>query len=885
MHASEPSLPWDMAAMEQRLKEAIEASEKKIIHAFKLSTRQGPTNPSEEEDGDVKRDVVNESGRQRRKSSKSVVLNGTDEKMQLRDSHASSSEPGVRRTSPHESGQSVLQLFGTCDFDEHDTSPRRTIAMMRNSMTTAGSERAEFPARQCPAGIAPHSKTFFIIELLSMLVMLHDSIVLPYIVAMQMLELPKMLQALQTSSMVFWTLDMAFNFVKGYYTSEGSMEARIPVIAKQYLRSWFLFDLLINSLDWAGKLLEGMKFRQVPQVGRFFRTVRILRLVKIANRARQRMNVLTERTLVAEVLQILVAVLWLNHIMGCMWLGADHLGQSHGFPITWRQTANNGVRYEESSEEFQYLTALHWAMSQMTPGSMEVFPTNSLERSCNIFCLLCCLLFASSLVSVLSAKMIEFKMFRQQEMKQMDELRQFFHAHHVEGALAQRIFHHVAIKVKSAKPLVVDNVMAVKLLSNTLRQELHSELFRDKLLRYPIVFAWPDDVIRRLIRFVAVTHTVLKAEEELFTASTSPDVFYLFMQGHLRFSVDPTESSQTVGMTAEVEEGTWLAEPALWMQWKHRGTVHSVADSVLLILKVGLFRKALKSEPQIASFAGDWARAFAKTARLQQADIDYFDIGGVEHSYVVMEMSQLHRARLQDRCLDSLAEKFTVRVAHMGSARRCGDYDKVADEVYDGECILIPNGTGKMQRHLFIVALEMKRGDDEFLCQIANYHPDTGAEQFVKLPGSKLSMGQDPEELRNKLLAQILGASGAQIHWQDAAYKREEHSETKPGGLSLVSRYHRFVHTGVLEDECKIAFGQSLQPPPADLIASREVSYVDSTNGRKKVYAWITSEEMVALSGYRQGDLNHYLASVSEALADPVLLVSRSASVKAGSSH
>lgn len=721
------------------------------------------------------------------------------------------------------------------------------------------------------------------IELASMLVMLHDSIVLPYIVATQVLELPKILQAFQTCSLVFWTIDMACNFVKGYYTAEGLTEVRMPMIAKQYLRSWFFFDLLINSLDWAGKLLEGIHFSQVPQIGRFLRTVRILRLVKIANRARQRISNLTERTLAAEVLQILVAVLWLNHIMGCMWLGADHLGRSRGFPITWRQTANNDVMYEESSEAFQYLTALHWAMSQMTPGSMEVYPTNSLERLCNVFCLLCCLIFSSSLVSVLSAKMIEFKMCRQQEMKQMDELRQFFHANQVEGALAQRVFHHVAVKMKSAKPLVVDNVTAVKCLSSTLRQELHLELFGDKLLRYPIICAWPDDAVRRLIRNSAVTHTVLKAEEELFTVGTSPDTFYMFMQGSLRFSVDPSEASRTVGTAVEVEAGTWLAEPALWIQWRHRGTIHSVADSVLLTLKVHPLHKVLKSELQLASFTADWARAFARTALLQQADINYFDIGAVEHSFVVTEMSRLHRARLQERCLELLSDKLAKRGAHMSSTKRCADYEKVADEVVDGESILIPSGTGKLQRHLFIVALEMRRAGDAFLCQIANYRPDTGAVRFVKLPGAKLSIGQNPEEVRNKLLAQMIGASAARICWQDITFKREENADTKPGGLSLVSKYHRVVHTGILDDECGATFGHSLQPPQNDLIASREVSYLDSSNGRKKVYAWITSEEMVALRENRQRDLDDYLAFLSKDLAEPVLLTSRPTPVKAGS--
>eukprot|EP00913_Durusdinium_trenchii_P015055 g14120.t1 len=143
----------------------------------------------------------------------------------------------------------------------------------------------------------------------------------------------------------------------------------------------------------------------------------------------------------------------------------------------------NSPLYHDTLPLFQYTTAFHWALTQMTPGSMQVFPRNSLERLFNIFALVFGMIFFSSLISSLSATMVNFRMKSTQTANQMAELRRFLRQANISSKLAIGVQKEALERLMEVKPLMVIDVKALKLLSADLQKELQYELCLPFLMR------------------------------------------------------------------------------------------------------------------------------------------------------------------------------------------------------------------------------------------------------------------------------------------------------------------------------------------------------------------------------------------------------------------
>merc|ERR1712242_450236 len=91
-----------------------------------------------------------------------------------------------------------------------------------------------------------------------------------------------------------------------------------------------------------------------------------------------------EAHVVLTVSGMLSVILWSNHVIGCLWyIMGIYAGSDTG--LTW--LSDGGAAYTEAGKLYEYTTALHWAITQMTPASMEVTPKSSSERIFTIVCI------------------------------------------------------------------------------------------------------------------------------------------------------------------------------------------------------------------------------------------------------------------------------------------------------------------------------------------------------------------------------------------------------------------------------------------------------------------------------------------------------------------
>merc|ERR1719326_844555 len=84
-------------------------------------------------------------------------------------------------------------------------------------------------------------------------------------------------------TLLFWTCDMIASLLVGY-VKKGATIMKPSLIAKHYLRTWFVPDLLIVAADWTYNMAAASGSSGVGDVGRFarvMRSVRTLRLVRL----------------------------------------------------------------------------------------------------------------------------------------------------------------------------------------------------------------------------------------------------------------------------------------------------------------------------------------------------------------------------------------------------------------------------------------------------------------------------------------------------------------------------------------------------------------------------------------------------------------------------
>jgi len=192
-----------------------------------------------------------------------------------------------------------------------------------------------------------------------------------------------------------------------------------------------------------------------------------------------------------EVTKILVAIMIVNHMLACAWFA---IGQ--WFPgdtgLSWLDAplaSDPDVTYKATAPLYQYTTSLHWTMTQMTPGSMQVVPLNSLERVFNFCCLVLGILVFGSLVSSLSSKLMQYRAWQQEQNTNMIALCDFLRENAIQPQVAVAVQKQAEVRMsKERLPVVVKDVAALKWLTGSMRRRLQLELCKSHL-RHPL-FRW-----------------------------------------------------------------------------------------------------------------------------------------------------------------------------------------------------------------------------------------------------------------------------------------------------------------------------------------------------------------------------------------------------------
>lgn len=140
----------------------------------------------------------------------------------------------------------------------------------------------------------------------------------------------------------YWGADILANFVSGYHDN-ADIEMDPFLIARNYVRGWFLLDALLVICDVVLSVVVDESvavLRAGKSISRLLRIVRMVRLVKLRRIMADIMDRVPSeyaRTLL-HVMKLLAFIILLNHYIACgwFWLGMSLIGKKEK---TWAQVA------------------------------------------------------------------------------------------------------------------------------------------------------------------------------------------------------------------------------------------------------------------------------------------------------------------------------------------------------------------------------------------------------------------------------------------------------------------------------------------------------------------------------------------------------------------
>eukprot|EP00928_Gymnodinium_smaydae_P015506 TRINITY_DN15734_c0_g1_i1.p1 TRINITY_DN15734_c0_g1~~TRINITY_DN15734_c0_g1_i1.p1 ORF type:complete len:678 (+),score=100.81 TRINITY_DN15734_c0_g1_i1:86-2035(+) len=410
-------------------------------------------------------------------------------------------------------------------------------------------------------------------------------------------------------ALLFWTLDMCQACFLGYYQKDIYIKEHSKII-RNYLKSWFILDMIVVGPEWLTIIFEGSGdafggFGRLFKSARAIRVLRLLRLVKL----QRLINALYDRLeseytfICVNLFKLLASVAVLTHVIACCWYYTGSWGMYYDME-NWIETAN----VEARTLPYRYTTALHWSLTQFTPASMDVSARNVIERLFSIIVLFFAMVTFSSIIGSITGAMNSIRGIRADEMKQFWLIRRFLRQQCISQDLGVRIFKFLSHQTEKQSTLVQrSNLKRLDQLSEELSFELTHELQRPFLVMHPFfshIEVSMTVLMRQLCGGVMKPQSYAEKEVVFIAGSEASDMFFV-KSGRLTYQV-------IGGVETEPEAKEWIGEPVLWTVWRHRGDFQATGPSDLIRLNTVKFSEKMAMHPKPWMYAKHYGQEFVK---------------------------------------------------------------------------------------------------------------------------------------------------------------------------------------------------------------------------------------------------------------------------------
>eukprot|EP00747_Dinoflagellata_sp_TGD_P143500 gnl/TRDRNA2_/TRDRNA2_176397_c0_seq1.p1 gnl/TRDRNA2_/TRDRNA2_176397_c0~~gnl/TRDRNA2_/TRDRNA2_176397_c0_seq1.p1 ORF type:complete len:830 (+),score=107.48 gnl/TRDRNA2_/TRDRNA2_176397_c0_seq1:24-2492(+) len=442
-------------------------------------------------------------------------------------------------------------------------------------------------------------------------------------------------------TLLFWSSDMVASFLTGYI-HQGKTISDPSLIARHYLHTWLGLDIVIVGSDWIFTLTrtaigsgEGGEGGgdNVAKLLRTFRVIRVLRLLRIAKLKRLlsafKDSIESEWVfLVVAIVQIMLLVIFANHLLGCAWYLVGDLTKMDGDSNNWIDASHLAGR----TLFFRYSSSIHWSLAQFGLGSVDIHPQNSAERAYAICVLVLGMVIFSSFTASIASSMVQLRNMRGQNDRQFWLLRRFLRQNSVPSSLSTRILRYLEYASTAQEELVPQSRLTIlSFLSDQLQGELQYMVDFSSILKHPLFRSIHklSAVGSRMLARAAFERKVLVSGDTLFTPRTMAKYMYFVVEGELGYAKHGKPAC-----TVSAED--WLTEAALWVPWQHLGGARARTETQLIFVNVSSFAEEIQKDEGMWALMSGYAKSFSKWLNSLELD-ELSDVSLSEESQTKVE--------------------------------------------------------------------------------------------------------------------------------------------------------------------------------------------------------------------------------------------------------
>jgi CRP-like cAMP-binding protein len=477
-------------------------------------------------------------------------------------------------------------LFGANIVSDEETDEKAIVAqIMKNKIEAAQNQVVVYPSRTYL--MSPRNVLRVLWNIIYTIAVLEVGLVRPFRLAF--LESDIDLSWLYFDSVVdfLFLIDIFFNLNSTYTNEEGVEVRNRHSIAKRYLKSWLLPDIvscLPMILTHQANYDLGASYHMTPgRLPRLYRLVKILRVMKMIASMQKMESIeylqtkLSLKTSTIKIIVFLCAATLLLHNISCIWFLMARLEDS---PETW--LASTGT--VDTSISDQYITSLYWAILTLaTVGYGDIHAETTFERMLAACWMAFSMLFLSFAVSSVSSLLQETHSKDQLLTTRLAAIDEFSHEAKLDRKLTERLRHAVKYSVSQQG------------YSNKMKHSLYAEL--PKELKYEVAMAMHRGAGKSVPFFrekdraftVAIVpflnHMFARMLTNIYKEKDYADEIYFIVKGGCYCMVTETNAIR------KLQRGAYFGEIEVMKKIPRKFTVTANVDSELLTMNKSLLSK------------------------------------------------------------------------------------------------------------------------------------------------------------------------------------------------------------------------------------------------------------------------------------------------------
>jgi len=512
--------------------------------------------------------------------------------------------------------------------------------------------------------------------------------------------------------------------------------------------------------------------------------------------------------MVVLILQLLLLMLWMCHLLACGWFA---LGRGapigSGFRTRWLdlEIDFDATTVRETSRVFQYIVSFQWALGCLTLGGSDITGRTSWERIFTIIATLTGVIFGGTLVSLLSAALIELKEMNQERSSKVRVLQEYLMQHEVDMGVRIRALSQAWTRLQHPSLLAEDDVQAISALSPPMQKELMFCVFSQHVLSHGLFRAWKtlgdDPSHSQVLTYLCgdgLRFMTLLEDDEVFSTGHKANAAYYSVQGRLVYTQDPSESVIATREQEVVAGGTWLSEATWFCHWRHVGNAVAEGQASLVVVPPASVVGAMVRHSIVKSFTTAYGRLFNRHLMNPSADFVPSDLRPLAASFadLVAELPRdlqvlLGLAAIEHRALHRRYFSFDNF-----SFDRGGAYDRLrrSQELRDGKSIILLDEAFELRRRIMTASMQIETSEGLILTQIAQLDWRKGQlvwKPLLRIPAVQRRSTEATEDCFNRLLDNQLHCLKDCFVTCRLYSARESHGSSR---LSIATEYAKQVY-------------------------------------------------------------------------------------------